>query len=101
MEAILDKIETFPAKYFAPAHGVVIRYSLSRLAYDYRQWCQQQKSQDLSVALLYVSAYGNTSIMAQAIAQGVAVETINCETMEPEAIANAIKNCAAYPLHPR
>lgn len=42
------------------------------------------KNQELRVALLYASAYGNTATLAQAIAQGliqtgVAVESINCE----------------------
>ncbi|MDJ0657857.1 MAG: diflavin flavoprotein [Crocosphaera sp.] len=98
---ILDKIESFPAKYYAPGHGVIVRYSLSRLTYDYRQWCQQQQSQDLKVALLYASAYGNTTIMAQAIAQGimdqgVGVELINCESATPEAITRAIQDCDGF-----
>ncbi|MEM8778782.1 MAG: diflavin flavoprotein [Cyanobacteria bacterium P01_G01_bin.49] len=98
---ILDKIESFSAKYYAPGHGVIVRYSLSRLTYDYRQWCQQQKSQDFKVALLYASAYGNTAILAQAIAQGMidnglAVESINCESASPEEITRAIKNCDGF-----
>ena len=100
---ILDKIESFSAKYYAPGHGVLVRYSLSRLTYDYRQWCQQQQSQDLKVALLYASAYGNTAIIAQAIAQGimeqgVAVESINCELATTEEITRAIRDCDGFLL---
>ncbi len=98
---ILDKIEPFSAKYYAPGHGVIVKYSLSRLTYDYRQWCQQQQSQDLNVALLYASAYGNTAVMAQAIAQGiidqgVGVELINCESANTEEIAQAIQDCDGF-----
>ncbi len=101
VDSILDKIENFPAKYYAPGHGVIVRYSLSRLTYDYRQWCQQQKSRDLKVALLYASAYGNTAIVAQAIAQGlidsgVTVESINCESATPEDITRAIEDCDGF-----
>lgn len=98
---ILDKIQPFAAKFYAPGHGVIVRYSLSRLTYDYRQWCQQQQSQDLKVALLYASAYGNTAIVAQAIAQGlidsgVTVESINCELADSETIRSTIENCDAF-----
>ena len=98
---ILDKIEPFSPKYYAPGHGVMVRYSLSRLTYDYRQWCQQQQSQDLNVTLLYASAYGNTATMAQAIAQGimdqgVAVKSINCESATPEEITRAIQDCDGF-----
>jgi flavorubredoxin/flavin reductase (DIM6/NTAB) family NADH-FMN oxidoreductase RutF len=101
VETALDKLEKFPAKYYAPNHGPVVRYSLSRLSYDYRQWCQQQKTQDFKVALLYASAYGNTATLANAIAQGlidngIAVESINCELFEGEEIANIIEDCDGF-----
>jgi flavin reductase (DIM6/NTAB) family NADH-FMN oxidoreductase RutF/menaquinone-dependent protoporphyrinogen IX oxidase len=98
---ILDKIEPFSAKYYAPGHGVIIRYSLSRFTYDYRQWCQQQKSQTLKVALLYASAYGNTAILANAIAQGlidngVGVDLLNCESVDHDAIAHTVEDCDGF-----
>lgn len=98
VEAALDKLAVLGARCYAPGHGPVVRYSLSRCTYDYRQWCQGQKSQDLSVALLYTSAYGNTGILAHAIAQGllqngVNVESINCELAEPTEITGIIEAC--------
>lgn len=101
VETVLDKLEKFSTKFYAPNHGPVIRYSLSRLTYDYREWCQQQKTKDLKVALLYASAYGNTTILAQAIAEGlissgVAVESINCEVAQPEEIASIVKDCDGF-----
>ncbi|AFY48521.1 putative flavoprotein [Nostoc sp. PCC 7524] len=96
VEVALDKLAGLGARFYAPAHGPVIRYSLSRFTHDYRQWCQAQKSQDLSVALLYASAYGNTATVANAIAQGliengINVESINCELADPTEITRIIE----------
>jgi flavorubredoxin/flavin reductase (DIM6/NTAB) family NADH-FMN oxidoreductase RutF len=98
VEAALEKMAVFPAKSYAPAHGPVINYSLSRFTYDYQQWCQEQKSQELSVALLYASAYGNTAILAGAIANGliengVNVESINCELADTDEITRIVETC--------
>ncbi|MBE9077010.1 diflavin flavoprotein [Romeria aff. gracilis LEGE 07310] len=93
--AALEQIAPLSVQCFAPGHGPLVRYSLSRLHHDYRQWCQQQAQQTLRVALLYASAYGNTAILADAIAQGlmqseVAVESINCELADPTELAQSI-----------
>lgn len=101
VEDALDKLATIPAKYYAPAHGPVVRYSLSRLSHDYRYWCQQQKKQSLTVALLYASAYGNTAILAQAIAQGlmeqdIKVESINCELAQAEEMTEIVASCDGF-----
>ncbi len=101
VETILDKLKDYRAKYYAPAHGPLVRYSLSRFTYDYRYWCQQQESRAQQVLILYASAYGNTSILADAIAQGliendVAVELINCESAEPGEITAAIECCDGF-----
>ncbi|MFN6565050.1 MAG: diflavin flavoprotein [Nostoc sp. ChiSLP01] len=101
VEVALEKLSIFPTKCYAPAHGPIVRYSLSRFNFDYRQWCQGQKLQELSVALLYASAYGNTAIVANAIAQGliqngVNVESINCELAEPTEITRIIEACDGF-----
>ena len=101
VEAALDKFTALKIKAYAPNHGPVVRYSLSRFSYDYRQWCQQQKSQELKVALLYASAYGNTAIAANAIAQGlmnqgVQVESLNCEVADAATITQALEVCDGF-----
>ena len=95
VEAALDQIAPLPVKCLAPGHGPLVRYSLSRLQKDYRQWCQQQAQQTLRVALIYASAYGNTATLANAISQGliqsgIAVDALNCELTEPEELAEAV-----------
>ncbi|GBE91234.1 diflavin flavoprotein [Nostoc cycadae] len=101
VEVALDKLTSLGARYYAPAHGPVVRYSLSRFTYDYRQWCQGQKSPEFSVALLYASAYGNTAILANAIAQGliqngINVESINCELADTAEITRLIEACDGF-----
>ena len=101
LEAALAKFAPLGSKIYAPAHGPLVKYSLSRFSYDYQQWCQEQTSQEFKVALLYASAYGNTATVASAIAHGlvqsgVDVESINCELAEPEEITTAISTCDGF-----
>lgn len=97
VETTLNKIKDLTTKYYAPNHGPMIRYSLSRLTYDYSKWCQEQQTQTLTVALFYASAYGSTTQLAQAIAQGLSaqqinVQLVNCEFATPEEITTAVQS---------
>lgn len=101
VEVAIEKLTLLNAKSYAPGHGPVVRYSLSRFTYDYRQWCQQQKTKELTVALLYASAYGNTATVAHAITEGliqngINVELINCESADPTEITKAIEVCDGF-----
>ncbi|HBE20543.1 MAG TPA: flavin oxidoreductase [Cyanobacteria bacterium UBA11149] len=101
VEAALDKLALVSPKFYAPGHGSIIRYSLSRLTHDYRNWSQEQKDQELKVALIYASAYGNTATLAQALAKGitkagVAVESINCEFADTAEIEAAVQKCDGF-----
>jgi len=99
--AALDRMEMFPFSVLAPGHGPVVQYSAKELFHSYRQWSQAQTAQDLSVALIYASAYGNTATLAQALARGitksgVAVEAINAEHADPEDIKTAVEKSAGF-----
>ncbi|HBE18890.1 MAG TPA: flavin oxidoreductase [Cyanobacteria bacterium UBA11149] len=101
VEKALDKLAGFEARLYATGHGQLVRYSLMPLTRSYRQWCEDQRSQDLSVALLYASAYGNTGTVASAIARGitkagVAVESINCEVTSPEEIRAVVEKADGF-----
>ncbi|MBD2440309.1 diflavin flavoprotein [Nostoc sp. FACHB-110] len=101
VETALEKLADFPARLYATGHGPLVRYGLIELTKAYRQWSQQQTSADLTVALIYASAYGNTATLAQAIARGitkagVAVESINCEFTEPEEIRAAVEKSDGF-----
>jgi flavorubredoxin/flavin reductase (DIM6/NTAB) family NADH-FMN oxidoreductase RutF len=97
----LDKIETKPAKIYATGHGSLVKYSLHELTADYRNWIQQQSEREISVALIYASAYGNTTTIAQALARGItkagiAVESINAEEAKPEEIKSAVTKSSGF-----
>jgi flavorubredoxin/flavin reductase (DIM6/NTAB) family NADH-FMN oxidoreductase RutF len=99
--AAMDKLADLPTAFYATGHGPIVRYGLHELTGLYREWSLQQNTKDLTVALIYASAYGNTATLAQAIAKGitkagVAVESINCEFAEPAEIQEAIEKCAGF-----
>lgn len=101
VEIAQEKFAPLSIKLYAPGHGPVVRYSRSRLTHDYRQWSQQQQDKDLTVALIYASAYGNTATLAQALAKGitkagVGVESINCEFTAPAEIQAAVEKCDGF-----
>ena len=100
VEAALDKLSDKPARIYATGHGPLVRHGLIELTSAYREWLQQQK-QDLNVAMVYASAYGNTATLAGAIARGitkagVGVESINAEAAEPDEIKAAIEKSAGF-----
>ncbi|MBE9191507.1 diflavin flavoprotein [Gloeocapsopsis crepidinum LEGE 06123] len=101
VETALDKLSDLPIRMYATAHGPLVRYGLLQLTEAYRQWSQQQTSQDTTVALIYASAYGNTATLAQAIARGitkagVGVESINCEIAAPDEIRTAVEKSTGF-----
>lgn len=101
VETALDKLVDLPIRLYATGHGPLVRYALQELTHSYREWIKQQTSSELSVALIYASAYGNTAILSQAIARGITkagvrVESINCEFADPEEIKSAIEKCAGF-----
>jgi flavorubredoxin/flavin reductase (DIM6/NTAB) family NADH-FMN oxidoreductase RutF len=101
VQAALGRMATLPYQTLAPGHGPVVRYSPRELFQSYGDWSQAQTSQDLSVALIYASAYGNTATIAQALARGitksgVSVESINAEQASPEEIKAAVERSAGF-----
>jgi flavorubredoxin/flavin reductase (DIM6/NTAB) family NADH-FMN oxidoreductase RutF len=101
VETALDKLSDLPVRLYATGHGPLVRYGLIELTHAYRQWSQLQTSADTTVALIYASAYGNTTTLASAIARGitkagVSVESINCEFADPEEIRNAVEKASGF-----
>ncbi|NWF60479.1 MAG: flavin reductase [Fischerella sp.] len=101
IETALEKLADLQVRMYAPNHGPLVRYGLIELTKAYREWSQQQTSQDTYIALIYASAYGNTATLAQAIAHGitkagVSVESINCEVAEPAEIQAAVEKAAGF-----
>ncbi|HEY9827157.1 MAG TPA: FprA family A-type flavoprotein, partial [Stenomitos sp.] len=101
VETALDKLAEYPAQVYATGHGPLVKYGFAELTESYRTWSQAQKEQDLSVALLFASAYGNTATLAQAIAHGITksgvrVESINCEVATPDEVQSAVEKADGF-----
>ncbi|MEO3704384.1 diflavin flavoprotein [Trichormus azollae] len=101
VERALDKLSDLPVRLYATGHGSLVRYGLIELTHSYREWIQQQTNADMTVTLIYASAYGNTATLAQAIARGitkagVSVESINCEFTDPKDIKTAVEKSAGF-----
>jgi flavorubredoxin/flavin reductase (DIM6/NTAB) family NADH-FMN oxidoreductase RutF len=97
----LEKLTTKPARIYATGHGSLVRYSLLELTADYQKWARNESQREISVALIYASAYGNTATIAQALARGitkagVAVESINAEFAKPDEIKTAVERAAGF-----
>jgi flavorubredoxin/flavin reductase (DIM6/NTAB) family NADH-FMN oxidoreductase RutF len=101
VEALLDKLADYPAQIYATGHGPLVKEGLADLTASYRTWGQTQKAQELAVALMYASAYGNTATLAQAIARGITksgvrVEALNCEVATPDEIQAAVEKADGF-----
>jgi flavorubredoxin/flavin reductase (DIM6/NTAB) family NADH-FMN oxidoreductase RutF len=101
VEALLDKLADYPAQIHATGHGPLVKEGLADLTASYRTWGQTQKAQELAVALMYASAYGNTATLAQAIARGITksgvrVEALNCEVATPDEIQVAVEKADGF-----
>lgn len=83
----LDRLEAYDANIYAVGHGPLVKYGLTSLTQGYREWIKQQQSQDLQVALIYASAYGNTATVGQAIARGITKAGVRVETIDSEIAA--------------
>lgn len=96
----LSKIAEKDAEIYATGHGPLVRYSRHEMFNAYQTWAEQQNN-DLSVVLIYASAYGNTAIVAQALARGISkagvmVESFNAEHADPDDIKEAIAKCSGF-----
>ncbi|MEM7557140.1 MAG: diflavin flavoprotein [Cyanobacteria bacterium P01_A01_bin.84] len=101
VKAALEKISELQIRMYATGHGPLVRYGLIELTKGYQEWSQSQTEREITVALLYASAYGNTATLAQAMALGltkggVAVESINCEFAKPEDIREAVEKSDGF-----
>ncbi len=99
--AALEKISDLHVRMYAVGHGPLVRYGLQELTESYEHWSLAQANREISVALLYASAYGNTATLAKAIAfglnkAGAAVKSINCEFAEPEEIQGAVEESDGF-----
>jgi flavorubredoxin len=91
----LDKLADYPLKIVAPGHGPVIRRDIQKYLDFYREWSLANSEQN-RVIIAYVSAYGNTALLAEKLAagirtSGVAVEVYNLEKTTPAELLDKVE----------
>ncbi|MBE9166890.1 diflavin flavoprotein [Pleurocapsales cyanobacterium LEGE 06147] len=83
----------------ANGHGPLLRYNLNELLDRYRNWSQAQTKAEKIVAVCYVSDYGYSDRLSQAIARGitktgVAVEMVDLRSAENTEVQELIGRAA-------
>lgn len=79
----------------ATGHGPLLRYNVTELVGRYRQWSQEQAKAETTVAVFYVSNYGYSDRLSQAIAHGitktgVAVEMMDLKSADPQDVRELV-----------
>ena len=75
----------------ATGHGPLLRHHLTELTERYRRWSQEKSQAETMVAVFYMSDYGYSDRLSQAIARGitktgVAVEMMDLRSADPQEV---------------
>jgi flavorubredoxin len=73
----LEEIHTI-----ATGHGPLLRYNVGELTGRYRQWSQAKAKAETTVAVFYVSDYGYSDRLSQALARGITKTGVAVEMMD-------------------
>lgn len=89
----LKKIEGLEIETICPGHGPVLRTDIEKYVDLYREWCKNEKIDEVVVA--YVSSYGYTKKLAEKITSGVEesgmnVKLYDLETAKKEEVLESI-----------
>ncbi|GFE69683.1 diflavin flavoprotein [Chroococcus sp. FPU101] len=79
----------------ANGHGPLLKYNLHELLRRYRHWSQEQSKGEKTVAVFYVSDYGYSDRLSQAITKGltktgVAVEMMDLKSADPQEVRELV-----------
>ncbi len=66
----------------ANGHGPLLRYNLKELLGRYRSWSQAQAKAEKTVAVFYISDYGYSDRLSQAIARGITKTGVAVEMVD-------------------
>ncbi|WP_013322894.1 diflavin flavoprotein [Gloeothece verrucosa] len=84
----------------ANGHGPLLRYNVNELLERYRSWSQAQAQAEKTAAVFYISDYGYSDRLSQAIARGItktgiAVEMVDLKTADPQDVQELVNRAAA------
>jgi flavorubredoxin/flavin reductase (DIM6/NTAB) family NADH-FMN oxidoreductase RutF len=87
----------------ANGHGPLLRHNVTELVGRYRKWSQAQAKAEASVVVFYVSDYGYSDRLSQAVARGitktgVGVEMIDLKTADPQEVQEMVGRAAGIAI---
>ena len=104
----LARIEPLPIKLLAPAHGPILRHAPGDYVQRYRELStprlRNEAAGEQTLLVFYLSAYGNTQCMAEAVREGaetvpgVRVSLYDIEGAESDAFINLIEEADGIAL---
>ena len=89
----------------ATGHGPLIRHHLEELTGRYRQWSQAKAKAEKTAAVFYLSDYGYSDRLSQAIARGitktgVAVEMMDLKVADVQEVQELMNHVSAFVVAP-
>ncbi|MBV8883308.1 MAG: diflavin flavoprotein [Chroococcidiopsidaceae cyanobacterium CP_BM_RX_35] len=89
----MDELEEITT--IATGHGPLLRHNVAELTGRYRSWSQTKAKAETTVAVFYVSDYGYSDRLSQAIARGItktgmAVEMMDLKSAEPQDVQELV-----------
>jgi flavorubredoxin/flavin reductase (DIM6/NTAB) family NADH-FMN oxidoreductase RutF len=87
----------------ANGHGPILRYNVQELLDRYQKWSKAQTKAEKTVAVFYISDYGYSDRLSQAIARGitktgVAVEMVDLRSAENQEVHEIVTRAAGIVL---
>lgn len=94
----IDKLDA-EIRVVANGHGPLLKHNTQELMESYREWSEAQTKGDKSAAVFYVSDYGYSDRISQAIARGitkagVAVEMVDLKVADPQDVTEIVSRAA-------
>lgn len=96
----LKRMEKLPeVKMIATGHGPLLRDNVEELVERYRSWSQAQTKAEKLVIVFYISDYGYSDRLSQAIARGitktgVGVEMLDLKSADPQEVHESVNRAA-------
>jgi len=104
--AAMKRMDDLPSiKTIATGHGPLLQHNLEELTENYRTWSQNQTKGETNVALFYVSDYGYSDRLSQAIAKGItktgiAVEMMDLRSVDLQDLREVVDHAAGIVITP-
>ena len=75
----LKRLETLDVDMICTGHGPVLDSHIDEIVAKYNEWCEAPVKEKKNVVILYVTAYGYTGMLAEALAKGLRENGVDAE----------------------